>query len=44
MLGVKESQVDGTGGAKIRQLQAGVQEELLRKHRLLLPNRHHPML
>ena len=44
VLGVKESQGDGTGGTKIRKLEAGVQEELLCKHRLLLPDRHHPML
>ena len=44
VLGVKESEVDGPGGSEIRQLQAGVQEELLGEHRLLLPNRHHPML
>ena len=44
MVGVKEGEVDRTGGTKVRQLQGGVGEELLGEHGLLLANGDGPVL
>ena len=44
VVGVKEGEVDRTGGTKVRQLQGGVGEELLGEHGLLLANGDGPVL